>query len=56
MNTDPILPIVLTVTVYAPKKGVRKVVVSGAPEGEMPLLLTGVFQERHALLDRAYAQ
>jgi hypothetical protein len=55
-NPDPILPIVLTVTVYAPKKGVRKVVVSGAPEGEMPLLLTGVFQDRHTLLDQAYAQ
>jgi hypothetical protein len=55
-NPDPILPIVLTVTVYPPKKNVRKVVVTGAPQGEMPLLLTGAFQERHALLDQAYAQ
>ena len=56
MNPDPILPIVLTVTVYPPKKNKRRVVVSGAPEGEMPLLLTGLFQERHALLDQAYAE
>jgi hypothetical protein len=55
-NPDPILPVVLTVTVYPPKKGVRKVVVSGAPEGEMPLMLTGLFQDRHTLLDQAYAQ
>jgi hypothetical protein len=55
-NPDPILPVVLTVTVYPPKKGKRMVVVSGAPEGEMPLLLTGLFQDRHALLDQAYAQ
>ncbi len=56
MNPDPILPVVLTVTVYPPKKNKRMVVVSGAPEGEMPLVLTGLFQERHALLDQAYAQ
>jgi hypothetical protein len=55
-NPDPILPVVLTVTVYPPKKGVRKVVVSGAPEGEMPLMLMGLFQDRHTLLDQAYAQ
>jgi hypothetical protein len=56
MNPDPILPVVLTVTVYPPKKNKRLVVVSGAPEGEMPLLLTGLFQDRHTLLDQAYAQ
>ena len=48
-------PIVLTVTIYPPKKGVRKVVVTGAPEGEMPLLLSGVFAERHALIDQAFS-
>lgn len=48
-------PIVLTVTIYPPKKGVRKVVVTGAPEGEMPLLLEGVFAERHALIDQAFS-
>jgi hypothetical protein len=55
-NPDPILPVVLTVTVYPPKKNKRMVVVSGAPEGEMPLFLTGLFQDRHTLLDQAYAQ
>ena len=48
-------PITLIVTIYPPKKGQRHVMVSGAPEGEMPLLFTGIFQERHALLDQAFA-
>lgn len=47
-------PIVLTLTIYPPKKNQRHVVVTGAPEGEMPLLLEGVFAERHALLDQAF--
>lgn len=48
-------PITLIVTIYPPKKGQRHVMVSGAPEGEMPLIFTGIFQERHALLDQAFA-
>lgn len=48
-------PITLIVTIYPPKKNVRHVMVSGAPEGEMPLLFTGIFQDRHALLDQAFA-
>lgn len=48
-------PITLIVTVYPPKKAVRKVLVSGAPEGEMPVLMAGLFQERHTLLDTVYA-
>lgn len=45
----------IIVTLLPPKKGKRKLVISAAPEGEMPLLITGEFSERHALLDRAYA-
>ena len=52
MNADK--PIVLTVVIYPPKKNKRAVIVSGAPEGEMPLALVGLFQDRHALLDQAY--
>lgn len=48
-------PITLIVTIYPPKKGVRHVMVSGAPDGEMPLLIAGIFQDRHALLDQAFA-
>ncbi len=48
-------PITLIVTIYPPKKNVRHVMVSGAPEGEMPLIFIGNFQERHALLDQAFA-
>lgn len=47
-------PIVLTLTIYPPKKNQRRVVVTGAPEGEMPLLLAGLFAQRHALLDQAF--
>lgn len=47
-------PIVLTLTIYPAKKNQRKIAVTGAPEGEMPLLLEGVFAERHALLDQAF--
>lgn len=54
-TTDDPKPITLIVTIYPPKKGIRPVMVSGAPEGEMPLLFTGIFQERHALLDQAFA-
>jgi len=55
MSTDK--PILLTIGVYPPnKKNERRIIISGAPDGEMPVLLTGLFPERHALLDRAYAQ
>ncbi len=53
--TDDPKPIVLTMTIFPPKKGVRKVVVTGAPDGEMPLLLAGVFAERHTLIDQAFS-
>jgi hypothetical protein len=55
MKTNDPKPITLIVTIYPPKKGVRKVIVSGAPNGEMPVLLGGPFQDRHVLLDQAYA-
>jgi hypothetical protein len=55
MKTDAAKPITLIVTIYPPKHGVRKLIVSGAPEGEMPVLLGGPFQDRHGLLDQAYA-
>ncbi len=47
--------ITLIVSIYPPKKGQRRVVISGAPEGEMPLIVEGLFPERHTLLDRAFA-
>ncbi len=53
-NDEP-KPIVLTMTIFPPRKGVRKVVVTGAPDGEMPLLLAGVFAERHTLIDQAFS-
>jgi hypothetical protein len=55
MTTNDPKPITLIVTVYPPKKNARRVVVSGAPEGEMPLILDGLFPDRHVLLDRVFA-
>ena len=52
MNTKPIQ---LNITIQPPAaNGKRKVVVSGAPEGEMPHILTGEFSQMHALLDQTY--
>jgi hypothetical protein len=55
MTTNDPKPITLIVTIYPPKKNKRRVVVSGAPEGEMPLIMDGLFPDRHALLDRVFA-
>ncbi len=49
-------PVVIVLTIHPPKKKSRAVTVSAAPAGEMPLLLTGQFADRHALADQAYAQ
>jgi hypothetical protein len=54
-KTDGQKPITLIVTIYPPKKGQRRIVISAAPEGEMPLIFDGLFTDRHALMDRAYA-
>ena len=52
MNTKPIQ---LNITIQpAAANGKRKVVVSGAPEGEMPHIITGEFSQMHALIDQTY--
>jgi len=53
-STDP-KPITIIVNVFPPKKDKRRVVVSAAPEGEMPVLFEGFFPDRHGLLDQAFA-
>lgn len=47
--------ITIITTVHPAKKNKRAVTVSAAPEGEMPLVLTGQFSERHTLADQAFA-
>mgnify|MGYP001581900330 CR=1 FL=1 len=48
-------PIILTVTIQpAAANGKRKVIVSGAPEGEMPHIVTGEFPQLHTLIDQTY--
>jgi len=46
--------IILTVTVFPFVKGKRKIVIAGAPEGEMPLAVTGTFQQLHELIDQVW--
>ena len=53
--TDDIKPITIILTIHPPKKTSRRVDVAAAPEGEMPLLLTGAFADRHKLADQAFA-
>jgi hypothetical protein len=55
LTADP-KTILITITVKPPKSGKRPITVSAAPEGEMPLLLTGQFSERHQLLDQIFAE
>lgn len=47
--------VLITIDVSAPgKTGTRKVVVAGAPAGEMPVTLAGAFQDMHRLLDEMW--
>lgn len=49
-------PIILTVTVYPIKGSKRPIVVSGAPDGEMPIVHSGAFAEVHQLINRTWAE
>lgn len=46
---------VITITIYPAKNGKRRIVMTGAPEGEMPEVRTGVFAELHRLVDDVWA-
>ena len=48
-------PIVITLTIYPPNNGKRRIDVAAAPQGEMPSLMVGDFADRHVLLDSVYA-
>lgn len=49
--------IVLVVEILpADARGNRKILVSGAPKDEMPVLRAGLFADRHAILDDVYRQ
>ena len=47
-------PVVITVTVLPLKNGKRRIMVSGAPEGEMPLVARGVFADLHKLIGQMW--
>jgi hypothetical protein len=46
--------IVITITVSPLKNGKRAILLSGAPEGEMPEMRVGVFSQLHPLLDEVW--
>ena len=48
--------IVITITVKELRHGKRPIIVSAAPAGEMPLIITGHFPDRYTLIDDAFAQ
>lgn len=48
-------PIIITLEIFpADGKGKRKLIVSGAPQHEMPVVRTGLFAQRHDLLDEVW--
>ena len=50
--------IVITLTVYPPHatNGARPVIVTGAPEGELPSVFRGGFSDLHRLIDQAWIE
>ena len=49
--------ITIITTIHPVKRGgKRAITVAAAPEGELPLMLTGVFADRHQLADRAFGE
>ncbi len=48
--------IILTVSIGPLKNGKRKVVVSGAPEQEMPVVKIGAFPDLHRLVDGVWVE
>lgn len=49
-------PIVMTVTINPLKGTKRAVMVSAAPQGEMPIVLSGHFPQLHDLINQAFGQ
>lgn len=46
----------ITVEIEGLVNGKRKIAVSGAPEGEMPIVRTGTFPELHHLIDQVWIE
>ncbi len=47
---------IITITIQPLAKGTRKVLVSGAPEGEMPVVRAGMFQELQHLIGGVWVE
>lgn len=48
--------VVITITVLPLAKGKRRIIVSGAPEGEMPAVHSGEFAQVHQLINTTWAE
>jgi len=46
--------IIITITIYPFEKNKRRVLVAGAPQGEMPIARPGLFHELHDLVDQLW--
>ncbi len=46
--------IVIVIEVAPPKDGKRRILVTGAPVGELPAVYTGVFADLHKLVDQVW--
>jgi hypothetical protein len=46
--------IVITITVYPFEKNKRRILVAGAPQGEMPVARSGLFSDLHDLVDQLW--
>lgn len=49
-------PVILTVTIFPLRNGKRPLVISGAPDGEMPVVRAGNFSEIHPLFDELWLE
>ena len=47
---------IITVTISPVVNGKRKLVISGAPKGEMPVVKAGVFADVHRLFDETWVE
>ena len=55
MNDQP-SDIVITISITPAANGKRKIIISGAPEKEMPVVRTGTFPDLHRLIDETWVK
>ena len=48
--------LLITIEIAPPHKGARAIIVSGAPDGEIPTIRSGVFADLHGLVNATWAE